>query len=282
METARLLLETVSLLLGFIALYLAIKHLKGIHEQRAKLDVQAKALNEQAARLDAQLREQANMLVEQAAKLEETQRSLPTGFIGVFPNFIPRITELIKRASVSVSIVCDFPSYGHYSDLPDWLDYRLAIIGQSNKIPVSITCYDEIRRERCHEIQFSEETGLHWNEYKKRPEARRLLKRFLEAHERQADDAAVDALEQDKFARLLEEADKEMLAMAFKKPLTKQIRAHIPLYFWLIDEGGGMGEAIFSIPSFSNKQLEYGFHTTAPKLISAFAEMKNRYQSDDN
>jgi hypothetical protein len=278
-ETIRFVVEIAGVLLGFVALYLAIKHLKGIHEQRVALDTQAAQLNRQSARLNKELNRQAKKLDEQTEKLEQTLESLPTRFIGVFPTFLPQITDLIRRATESITIVCDFPSYGHYSNLPEWLDYRNAIQRQSMNITVRLTCYDETRRKFCHDRQFSSQT-LNWKDYKL--EARARLRDFLLFHHQPADDESIVNLSSDKFAALLEEADKEMLDDVFiSKAHVNPVGVNIPLYFWVIDEKEGKGEAIFTIPSFSNKQLEYGFYTRVSKLISAFAEMSDSYQSQD-
>jgi hypothetical protein len=283
MEIFRLSVEILALVLGLASIILAMKHLHGIDRQRVKLDAQATTLqgqatklDAQAAKLDAQLDSQAAKLDSQAAKLEETQRLLSTRFIGEFPKFLPQITELISRASERITIFCDFPGYGHYSDYKDWLEYRHAIERQSENIPISLTCFTEKRRLHCHGEQFSEEERT-WEEWKKGEAVRDQLKHFLQVHQK---DANVDALTQDTFANLLEETDKEMLRGAFIRAVVNEIDTYIPLYFWLIDEKEGQGEAIFTIPSFSNKHLEYGFYTSVPKLTSAFAEMRDRYHRE--
>jgi hypothetical protein len=102
------------------------------------------------------------------------------------------------------------------------------------------------------------------------------LQHFLQRHAR---DTNVDTLTQEKFATLLEETDRRMLEETFVNTYIPIKIYPMPLYFWLIE--GKIGEeAIFTIPSFSNKQLEYGFYTSDTKITSALAEMSKRYRRD--
>ena len=272
MEIFRLSVEILGLVLGLAAILLAIKHLRGIEDQRIELKVQAIALTTQAAQLDAQLNSQAAKLDAQAAKLEETQRSLSTRYIGEFPEYLPLIVSLIKQAQKEVLVFCDIPAYGHFSDYTNWLEYRYVIEKQSGKIPVSLTCLNKEWRNKTHDEQFTEKE-LAWDEWKKEAKIREQLQRYLQINSRSVN---VETLSKQEFADMVEETDNQMLSGVFATCDIMEVAAYIPLYFWLVDKK----EAIFTIPSYSNKHSEYGFFTSDPRLISAFIEMKERYHRE--
>jgi hypothetical protein len=268
-------MDIVNLVVGiialFVALFMAKKHMRGIEEQMVKISAMSAQLDVQASRLEDARR---SLSATQRA-LSATQRSLSTHFIGVFPKYIPQITELINRAE-KITIVCDFPGYGHYSDYDDWLEYRTALNKQFHKgIPINLMCFDKKRRAQSHKEQFFE-AGQAWDEWKKRQLGSGKLQRFLQLH---APNIDVKHLKQEKFAELLEETDQRMLEETFANTYTPIKIYPVPLYFWLIDGKIGQ-EAIFTIPSFSNKQLEYGFYTSDSKITSALAEMSKRYCRD--
>jgi hypothetical protein len=282
MDIVNLAVGIIALILGAIAVVLAKKHLHGIDEQMGKISSMSTQLDVQAANLDKQLNAQATRLEDAHHSLSSTQRalsatqrSLSTHFIGLFPKYLPKITELINRAE-NITIVCDFPGYGHYSDYEDWLDYRTAIDRQFNKgIPIKLMCFDKKRRSQCHKDQFFEAERA-WKEWKQKQAERGKLQHFLQRH---APNINVDKLDQEDFAELLEETDQRMLEETFANIYTPIKIYPVPLYFWLID--GKIGkEAIFTIPSFSNKQLEYGFYTSDSNITSALAEMSKRYCRD--
>jgi hypothetical protein len=203
-------------------------------------------------------------------RLDEVRGSLSTRYLGQFPEFIPEIVSHLQRAKRKITIFCDFPAYGHFSDRRSWLNYGQTIKNKTfDKVHVSLTCFDEARRYDFNTEQFSQvEEG--WDEWKRDPQIERKLKELLVSRGKDAD---VDALTKKEFAKLLEDTEQDMLLDEFLNAEKVEVNKDIPLYFWIIDDA----EAIFAIPSFSDETTEYGFFTSDPKLISAFQQIVKRY-----
>lgn len=238
-------MELLGLILGILALVLAIWHLREIKLQARELKTQANTL-------------------------EQTQRSLSTRYIGEFPDYIPEIVDLIENARKEVLIFCDFPAYGHFSNHATWLNYRHAIELKSlNQVRLSLMCLTEGGRYKLNHEQFSKaEQG--WEEWKREQKVRDQIHSLLQSHKCAK---TIDEISREEFVNLLEETNKQMLNGALARAETLEVDGYMPLYFWLVDKK----EAIFAIPSFSGEHTEYGFSTSDPKLISAFVEMRERY-----
>jgi hypothetical protein len=254
--------------LGILALLLAIWHLREIKGQSRETGVLARETHAQAH----ETRTQANELHCLADRLEEMRGSLSTRYIGEFPHYIPNLVDLIRHAHGEVLICCDFPAYGQFSDRLNWLEYSHEIQKKADLgITIRLACLSEEGRLRDHHEQFSKEEQL-WDEWKKNPQVEAHLHQFLKAHKSNLE---IKALTMEEFASLLEDTDKHMLDGPFGTAILEEIDGVIPMYFWLIDRI----EAIFAIPSFTNRQSEYGFFTSDPRLISALVEMGEHYRS---
>jgi hypothetical protein len=261
MEHIGLALELFGLVLGIVALALAIWHLREI-----------KGISRETHRQQEEAGRQTTELHSLADRLEEIRGSLSTRYIGEFPHYISDLAHLIGRAEENILICCDIPAYGHFSDRQNWVEYSYEIQKKANDgITIQLACFSEQGRLRNHYEQFSTDEQL-WNQWKRDPKAKEHLNQFLKSHKSKVE---IEALTMMQFANLLEETDKQMLNGPFVNATLYEIDGYIPMYFWLVDKN----EAIFAIPSFTNTQSEYGFRTSDPKLISALVEMGEHYRS---
>jgi hypothetical protein len=65
----------------------------------------------------------ANELEAVAQELGSVARSVPTRGLGVFPNYLPEVAELVNRATESITILCDTPAHGAFSNTVAFEDY---------------------------------------------------------------------------------------------------------------------------------------------------------------
>ena len=200
----------------------------------------------------------------QTASLESIFSSLSTRYIGDFPGYLSAIAEEIDKAEKSVSIFCDFPAYGCFSDPDKWLKYRYSIARRlAHNVRVELTCLDREGRRKFSPEQFEKPNGQ-WEKWKE--ERRTQLERFLGAHR---PNLALEALSKVEFLNILESVNGLMLDDTFAPAIKRQVRMDMPIYFWIIDN-----RIAFFAFRYSHKTLECGFSTLDPKLIGSFLQMQ--------
>lgn len=144
-----------------------------------------------------------------------------------------------------------------------------------DRLPLEITVLHESWRRKSVREQFFG-TGKDWKALSQDPTFMKKLQELLDVH---PEATKIADLSQKEFEDILE--SEELGALEdLKKAEIHEIKGYMPLYFWLIDSGTARARAIFAIPSFSEKAVEYGFSTTDQGLISAFEQMRDRYHKD--
>lgn len=204
--------------------------------------------------------------------LKLVQRELTTQPIGQFPKYLEPIAEMLEHAKREITILCDFPAYGSFSAHHDFIAYRQVIERKIDKgLDVKIMCLDLPSRNKLFHEQFSEEEK-NWETWRAKPEINKRIEVILRSHgmDRPADDITFD-----QFAALLEKDNQRMLNETFVQTKPEEINAHIPIYFWIIDDNS----AIFAIPSYSKRAVEHGFQTLDRNLIIGFKDLMARYQN---
>src|SRR6266404_7069084 len=85
-----------------------------------------------------------------ADKLGKIENALSTRSMGKYPEYVKPITSLIKRATKSICILCDYPGYCSFSDHAEYERYRTALrdkIGAEPKLEkISLTVLDQEHR----------------------------------------------------------------------------------------------------------------------------------------
>lgn len=143
-EVAHPYLESFSILLGAVALAYAAKQKRDAHQQK---------------RDATQLKEESKTVLE---GLREIVDSLSTRYVGLFPDNMSEIVEVINRSERELRIMCDIAAYGHYSRPKTFLEYlqNLERKSMSEKVKVRIIAYDKPTGRRGHQSQFDGEQGF--------------------------------------------------------------------------------------------------------------------------
>ena len=258
-ELIGLIVAVLGLILAILALVVGFVHVRGIHrvmgEAKAQAD-QAKAHTE---------------------TLNQIERSLSTRLLGTFPEYYEDIVGLLAGAQKRIVVFCDYPAYGSFSKRTMWefhYHHNLKRQLREQHLPLEITCLSEKGRRESVRDQFFG-TGKDLEALKQEPEFMEKLQELLRAQPRPV---SIADLNQEEFENILE-AEEVRTLDELRSADIHQI-ADVPLYFWLIDSGTPLARAIFAIPSFAEKVVEYGFDTRDQGLISAFEQMRDRYHKN--
>lgn len=216
-------------------------------------------------------------------KMETIETSLSTRYLKDFPDFIPNISQLIQEANHTLTIFCDIPAYGYFSNFSYYKDYEDQITdsqySDKKEITVELVCLDGTRRQDFYLKEFlqvdkwKDNKEERWKEWKNIHTGKltRLPKFSSPKYE-------IETLTIEEFIGILEEANQDMMKEAFAKAECREIENFMPVFFWIADKT----KAIFSIPSRSKDGnfTEHGFFTNDKQIINALYSMKNRYLSD--
>jgi hypothetical protein len=210
----------------------------------------------------------------QVRHLDEIRTWLPTQPIGVFPSYLHNIADLVKRARESIVIMCDYPAYGVFSDPDAYFNYSRELADKLHmRKLVSLTCLDDAWRTTGTRAEFSKHLPG-WNRWR-RKEVRNIRELL---HRHNCDEARAATVTIDEIVELLRVDDARMLENTFLTADVKTVSDTLPLYFWLIDGK----EAIFAIPSFSDRAIERGFFTHDPDLIAGLLDIHSRSLAREN
>jgi hypothetical protein len=251
-------------------------HTKALETQTATLDSHTKALETQTTTLDSHTK----VFQAHESSLDKITRSLTTRLLGTFPEYYENITDLLGEAQEKIVVFCDHAAYGSFSKRNIWKFHYHYILQRQLKEQergVELTCLDQKGRRGLVKDQFFG-AGKDLEAWKKDPDFMVKLGETLSA---QSEPVRAEELTEDEFENIIEAEEKRTLAeLRGAGAEIHEISADVPLYFWLIDSGTPRARAIFAIPSFSEKIVEYGFITEDQGLISAFEQMRDRYQKN--
>ncbi|MCG8698814.1 MAG: hypothetical protein MI922_12235 [Bacteroidales bacterium] len=205
-------------------------------------------------------------------KLEEIYVSLSTKYIGVFPGYLPKLIESIESAEKEITILCDFPCYGLFSNHSYYIQYCSALQNAKAKsnVKISMNILNKELREKMLNEQFEMYDGTDSNKnWKKR--YYEPLKIFKDHYLK--DKSMENISFKDLSDALLAINDKTI--DTFQSIMSvKEIASNTSIFYWIIDKK----MAIFSIPSFTQADSEMAFYTEDPKLISSFQEINKGMQ----
>jgi len=215
-------------------------------------------------------------------KLGKIENALSTRSIGKYPDYVKPITNLLKRATKSICILCDYPGYCSFSDHAQYERYRTALrekIGAEPKLEcISLTFLDRTHRDKITEEQFRD-AKTNWADWKSANQTK--LNPLCKAHgtmlrhrhhKPSGQEVTLDELTHDDFIEMLEADDRRVLD-DFSEIGYREANGDISIHFWIIDSR----EAIFAIPSLDGEALERGFITSDQELIKAFDRLAARY-----
>jgi hypothetical protein len=207
-------------------------------------------------------------LNELRSTLTEVRNALPTKNLGEFPRYLSDIVDLIRQAKRSVTIFCDFPAYGTFSDPENFLKYRHAIEDRaSHGVAISIACLATNLRVRKTKEELAKEN---WERWRVDEHSLPKIEKLLTRHARSSKPEHVTV---DEIVQLLGLEDKAALDHTFASSDRVLLHEAIPLYFWLVDDM----YAVFSIPSYHGRATEHGFYTQDPRLVQGLRDIHDRY-----
>jgi hypothetical protein len=204
---------------------------------------------------------------EQTRVLNGVSESLSTRYIGNFPFYLSEITRAIEGAQSSISICCDYPAYGCFSDPEGWLNYRFAIARRAaDGVPIEAIYLSEEGRRRFSPEQFGKSKLDAWDLW--RAERMYDLEIFFQKKRE-----FLQKLEKVQFLDELEERNRLMINDTFRSASHHEVGTDMPLYFWIIDH-----RIAFFAFRHSDKIIECGFRTSDKGLIESFEQVQEYFK----
>lgn len=232
----------------------------------------------------------------QTRDLKVISGSLSTKFLGVFPDFMAELTDLVGRANEKIVILCDLPAYGVFSAGEFCREYTNHIERLIAKDPTAVQfiCLNGINRAELHKAQFKAEltesgeipddlegwerwkndspNPNKWKEWKDKREEQ--MDDFLRFHGR---DQKKGTISYEDFLKCLGESHHRVLRTKLEHAERANVReTNFPMsiYFWIRDGE----EALLTIRSFTGDNPEVGFRTSDPKLLEALTNIYEGYR----
>jgi len=249
--------EIIGLVLAIIALGVGIYHLAEIRQTVGEV-------NRVRSELSKQLRQSED-------SLRQVRETLSTRYLGKFPEFLPQIVDTVQSSHDRLTIFCDFPGYGAFSDPANQTRYIHAIEEKRLKphFSVDLTCMDYEHRHAYVNEQFA---SKEWDVWDRDPQKRKRVAEFCDAHGIPRKSIQTRA----ELITAIEGVGLETLRHTFLNS-AHEVPEKLPIYFWMADD---RKSAIFSIPAVSTGAVEYGFATSDRDLMNALLEVRNRYIRD--
>lgn len=189
--------------------------------------------------------------------LDDLSHSVLTQYVGAFPEFMPMITELLDTAKKEVTIMCDIPEYGHYSNYEETFRYVAALLGlHARKIDINLAVYGKDKVKEAIVAQFNKPLDrLRGQELEN-----------LKNYKKRVDEKIGDSKQlRESLARHTENTCEQFKAFTTLVRVEKKM----PVYFWIIDNR----VAIFSFAGLRIKPYAVAFKTIDPMLIQIFLEI---------
>jgi hypothetical protein len=195
--------------------------------------------------------------------------SMSTSFVGIFPDTLEEITDLVDGSRDSLKILVDYVGYGHYSTPETHSKYMSALESAKRRgVNIDILIYDvQTALDQTFQFQWNTE-GL---------ESELRSERFVNYFNVHPGLPKPESPEE--FLRFVcgREAIFQRNLLTLGVCIT-QIRNHSPLFMWVRDSK----EAIFafSVSTQEDKYKELTFRTRDAWLISTFISMLQRTKND--
>jgi hypothetical protein len=224
----------------------------------------------------------SNELKVATGELRGVARSVPTRGIGIFPDYLSEIPELIGKAKESITVLCDTPAHGSFSNTVVFAEYwnMLRHLMVDGDILIDCKFFNATGRKRLHEAQVMDDWG-DWAAWATRNDgncaafdqlARRLKVKPPAGSENAAKPQEIWADTAEKYVQsmmaineaILSGFDKDQVELLNFNPL----RYGPSVYCWLRDKDQ---EGIFVIVPVRGSGVHdlAGFHTREPELIRA-------------
>ncbi|HEX3324089.1 MAG TPA: hypothetical protein VHR65_02960 [Solirubrobacterales bacterium] len=273
--------EVIGVGLAFAALIYALRQFNDAGQTLSRIGDVNENLNKLTGRLDDSVGDIGERLQESVKSLEG---QLSTKQLGLFPDFMPDIVDLLDEAEGEVLICCDHPAYGVFSAFSEYESYATAIQRKVKQgIPVSLLCNDEARCEELREIQIT--IGGEWSKWRQKENMRDFLTKYGDTKQRWSVRLWPVRIDKDEFLEVLAKADERALLEVFAGvPAGRKVKTHdvLPIYFWMASgTRKRKARAVFAMASLTEGAFEVGFQTEDPGLILALKGIFGRYKEVD-
>jgi hypothetical protein len=210
----------------------------------------------------------SDSMATQTLKLGDICQTLSTKYLNAFPQYVPKIAELIDTAQHDLAILCTQPAHAVFSNNQGWWEMKQAL-ERAVRRDVKIDCIfgtPESRRELIA-AQFAD--ALHdetsWRAWRDDPENQKRLRVFLDCFAIPQNPADVD---RELFQEMFEQATLEDLNTTFRSPHVSvgEIDSHMPLFLWIADGR----TAVFATSSLVPVFVSQAFWTPDQILVDAF------------
>lgn len=242
--------------------------------------------------------------------LKGVSDSVLTRTVGVFPDFIPHVTDLLGKAEKSILVMCDNPAYGIVSNGAAFDAYlvelkkKIALRTSPASLSVELMFLADKEREELHKDQVhlpdDDSRQEKWEGW--RDEYSILLKEFFkrahgicepDAEESLTDDSVARTVSELSFEKYIERLldvnsavlkhhlyNSKRCLLEFRDQDDKpKARSHGPsVYFWMRD-GRHAIFAIVPLGKEPKQSREVAFETHDPDMIEALRGMFSRYGS---
>lgn len=222
----------------------------------------------------------SNELNTVADKLQGIAQSIPTRGIGVFPSYMTEVAKLVDRADESITILCDTPAHGAFSNTGAFEEYWSTLHEKMvDKLQVECTFFDAAGREQLHRAQITDDEvdwGAWQDRNRRNSEAFDRLARYHGLTPPSNGVLPIDtwAGTPDDYVQSMMAINKHTLSI-FRNHLTPELlKFDEPLhegptvYFWLRDRDQEAVFVIVPVRGIGVRDLA-GFHTEEPELIRA-------------
>ena len=241
-------------------------------------------------------------------RLTDVSDSVQTQPIGEFPEFLPHITAMMANAEKSITIMCDAPAYGIYSNGQEFdlyaavLKSKIALRAQKPSFSVELMFLGDREREAVQRDATGRyaRTADEWNAWRDAPETQERLRALVKRVglicrpevPPPSDSEITGRLTDytlDDFIQDFYEVDEALLTHDYHGAIRRvliirdgdgqaQVSSRGPsIYFWMRD---GV-EAIFVVVPMGERvgeSREIGFRTHDPSMIDALRGIFSRYQ----
>lgn len=231
-EIKRKLFDIVSLALAVVALVIAIWHLLELKHA-----------------------------IERITKVEN---GLSTQYLGEYPAYFDRIARLVGGAKRSITILCDFPAYGVFSEPLIAEDYFHSLRKRRPFTNVDVTTLDGDARRRLLDTLFP---AAEWSNWAADPAKAAKVAEFLRLHAVPSERVRT----RDDLLHVVGDVHSEALRDIFLGK-AREVPGDFPIYFWVAD----CREAIFTIAN-PIEGGEHGFYTSDRSLIQSLLDIRKRY-----
>lgn len=230
-----------------------------------------------------------------AEDLHDVSQSLPTRTVGVFPSYLPEVVELVGRTKKSLTILCDTPAHGAFSNADTFTEYwrMLRHLMVDGDVSIKCTFFDKAGREALHRAQIYRDfdtwdtwdsSSDKWDAWKERnlanceafdELARKRGRAFgMEIPEDGRDPTAAWADTPRDYVESMKAINEVVLSSldgstrVEELDFTKPLREGPSVYFWLRDDDQEAVFVIVPVRGIGVRDLA-GFHTREPELIRA-------------